>query len=123
VNISFQLLLVLLHEHLYVLSVFPVSFSDHIFNLKIFFIIGQSKTLSFQIVLQNLQGPQLSSKQFCKRLPAIDPFFCLGSKYSRSEDIAYIFDRAIKREQHYAHNRMNTRCVRLFESFLINLFH
>ncbi|UJR29383.1 hypothetical protein I4U23_010595 [Adineta vaga] len=72
---------------------------------------GQSKTLSFQIVLQNLQGSQLSTKPFCKRLPAIDPFFCLGSKYSRSEDIAYIFERAIKREQHYEQNRMNTRCV------------
>ena len=72
---------------------------------------GQSKTLSFQIVLQNLQGSQLSVKPFCKRLPAIDPFFCLGSKYSRSEDIDYIFKRAIKREQHYEQNRMNTRCV------------
>ncbi|CAM4822618.1 unnamed protein product [Rotaria magnacalcarata] len=72
---------------------------------------GQSKTLSFQIVLQNLQGPQLSTKPFCKRLPALDPFFCLGSKYSRSEDIAFIFDRAIKREQQYEQNRMNTRCV------------
>ncbi|CAF2053256.1 unnamed protein product, partial [Rotaria magnacalcarata] len=72
---------------------------------------GQSKTLSFQIVLQNLQGSQLSIKPFCKRLPAIDPFFCLGSKYSRSEDIAYIFERALKREQQYEQNRMNTRCV------------
>ncbi len=50
-------------------------------------------------------------KPFCKRLPALDPFFCLGSKYSRSEDIAYIFERALKREQHYEQNRMNTRCV------------
>ncbi|CAF4719416.1 unnamed protein product, partial [Rotaria sp. Silwood1] len=72
---------------------------------------GQSKTLSFQIVLQNLQGSQLSIKPFCKRLPAIDPFFCLGSKYSRTEDIAYIFERALKREQQYEQNRMNTRCV------------
>ena len=72
---------------------------------------GQSKTLSFQIVLQNLQGPQLSPTAFCKRLPAIDPFFCLGSKYSRSEDIAYVFERAIKREQQYEQNRMSNRCV------------
>ncbi|CAF4736493.1 unnamed protein product, partial [Rotaria sp. Silwood2] len=72
---------------------------------------GQSKTLSFQIVLQNLQGSQLSVKSFCKRLPAVDPFFCLGSKYSRSEDIASVFERAIKREQQYEQNRMNTRCV------------
>ncbi|CAM4768543.1 unnamed protein product [Rotaria magnacalcarata] len=72
---------------------------------------GQSKTLSFQIALQNLQGPQLSTKQFCKRLPSVDPFFCLGSKYSRSEDIAYVFDRAIQREQQYKQYRMNTRCV------------
>ena len=62
-------------------------------------------------MLQNLQGSQLSTKSFCKRLPAIDPFFCLGSKYSRSEDIAYIFDRAIKREQEYQQNRIDTRCV------------
>ncbi len=82
---------------------------------------GQSKTLSFQIVLQNLQGSQLSSKKFCKRLPAIDPFFCLGSKYSRSEDIAYIFERAIKREQQYEQNRMNTRCVCF--SFLFKLIN
>ncbi|CAF3701639.1 unnamed protein product [Rotaria sp. Silwood1] len=72
---------------------------------------GQSKTLSFQIALQNLQGPQLSTKQFCKRLPSIDPVCCLGSKYSRSEDIAYVFDRAIQREQQYKQYRMNTRCV------------
>ncbi|CAF4371138.1 unnamed protein product, partial [Didymodactylos carnosus] len=72
---------------------------------------GQSKTLSFQIILQNLQGPQLSSKEFCKRLPSIDPFFYLGSKYSRSDDIATVFDRAIKRELSYEENRMDTRCV------------
>ncbi|CAF0924968.1 unnamed protein product [Rotaria sordida] len=72
---------------------------------------GQSKTLSFQIVLQNLQGSQLSTKEFCKRLPAVDPFFCLGSKYSRSEDIASVFERAIKREQQYKINRIDTRCV------------
>ncbi|CAF1032097.1 unnamed protein product [Rotaria sordida] len=72
---------------------------------------GQSKTLSFQIVLQNLQGPQLSEKNFCKSLPAIDPFFCLGSKHTSSKDISYAFDRAIKREQQYEENRMATRCV------------
>jgi hypothetical protein len=85
-----------------------------VFDLRtdyFFLSLGQSKTLSFQIVLQNLQGPELSSTTFCKKLPAIDPFFCLGSKYTRSEDIAYILDRAIKREQHYEQNRMKTRCV------------
>ncbi len=76
--------------------------------------IGQSKTLSCQIVLQNLQGAQLSPKPFCKRLPAIDPFFCLASKYTRSEDIAHAFERALKREQQYEQNRMNTRCVNTF---------
>ena len=80
-------------------------------SLCIIGIRGQSKTLSFQIVLQNLQGSQLSPKSFCKRLPAIDPFFCFGSKYSRSEDIAYVFEHAIKREQQYEQNRMDTRCV------------
>jgi hypothetical protein len=80
-----------------------------------FIFIGQSKTLSFQIALQNLQGTQISTKPFCKRLPAIDPFFCLGSKYSRSEDIAYVFDRAIQREQQYQQNRMETRCVSSFD--------
>ncbi len=79
--------------------------------------LGQSKTLSFQIVLQNLQGSQLSKTSFCKRLPAIDPFFCLGSKYSRSEDIAYVFERAIKREQQYQQNRIDTRCVNSFFYF------
>ncbi|CAF1093606.1 unnamed protein product [Adineta steineri] len=72
---------------------------------------GQSKTLSFQIVLQNLQGPQLSTTSFCQRLLALDPFFCLGSKYSRSEDIAYVFDRAIKREEQYQKIRIDRRCV------------
>ena len=81
---------------------------------------GQSKTLSFHIVVQNLQGPQLSPKPFCKRLPSIDPFYCLGSKYSRAEDIAYSFDRAIRREQHYEQNRIETRCVRLV-FFLIRI--
>ncbi len=72
---------------------------------------GQSKTLSFQIVVKNLQGPQLSPKKFCKRLPAVDPFYCLGSKYTESDDIAYVFERAIKREQHYEQNGIDTRCV------------
>ncbi len=72
---------------------------------------GQSKTLSFQIVLQNLQGAHLSSKPFCKLLPAIDPFFCLGSKYTSSDDVAAVFDRAIKRERQYQQNGMNTQCV------------
>ncbi|CAF1577968.1 unnamed protein product, partial [Rotaria sordida] len=71
----------------------------------------QSKTLSFQIVLQNLQGSQLSKTDFCKKLPAVDPFFCLGSKYTSSNDIACVFERAIKREQQYQQNRMATRCV------------
>ncbi|CAF1245410.1 unnamed protein product, partial [Rotaria sordida] len=94
---------------------------EHIFSIVVSIITqtplciigapGQSKTLSFQIVLQNLQGSQLSTKEFCKRLPAIDPFFCLGSKYSRSEDIASVFERAIKREQQYKQNRIDTRCV------------
>ncbi|CAF4226091.1 unnamed protein product [Rotaria sp. Silwood2] len=94
---------------------------EHIFSIVVSIITrtplciigapGQSKTLSFQIVLQNLQGSQLSTKEFCKRLPAIDPFFCLGSKYSRSEDIACVFERAIKREQQYQQNRIDTRCV------------
>ena len=81
-------------------------------SLTLMLYLGQSKTLSFQIVLQNLRGSQLSTTDFCKRLPAIDPFFCLGSKYSRSEDIAYVFDRAIKREQQYQQNRLDTRCVK-----------
>ncbi|CAF4843259.1 unnamed protein product, partial [Rotaria sp. Silwood1] len=72
---------------------------------------GQSKTLSFQIVLQNLQGPQLSKTDFCKKLPAVDPFFCLGSKYTSSNDIACVFERAIKREQQYQQNHMAIRCV------------
>ncbi|CAF4545879.1 unnamed protein product, partial [Rotaria sp. Silwood2] len=94
---------------------------EHIFSIVVSIITrtplciigapGQSKTLSFQIVLQNLQGSQLSTKEFCKCLPAVDPFFCLGSKYSRPEDIAYVFERAIKREQQYQQNRIDTRCV------------
>ncbi|CAF1578446.1 unnamed protein product [Rotaria magnacalcarata] len=72
---------------------------------------GQSKTLSFQIVLQNLQGSQLSPKPFCRRLPALDPFFCLGSEYTRSEDVAYVFDRANKREEIYRKIRTDTQCV------------
>lgn len=79
--------------------------------LCLYFTKGQSKTLSFQIVLQNLKGAELSTKPFCKRLPSIDPFFCLGSQYTRSEDIAYAFERAIKREQGYIQNRIATQCV------------
>ena len=29
----------------------------------------------------------------------------------QSDDIAYVFERAIQREQQYEQNRMNTRCV------------
>jgi hypothetical protein len=78
--------------------------------------LGQSKTLSFQIVLQNLQGSQLSKTDFCKKLPAADPFFCLGSKYTSSNDIAFVFERAIKREQQYQQNQMATRCVSSFDN-------
>lgn len=98
--------------------------SEHIFAIVVSIVTrtplciigdpGQSKTLSFQIVLQNLQGSQLSATAFCKRLPALDPFFCLGSKYTRSEDVAYVFDRAIQREQQYRQIRIDRRCVRSF---------
>ena len=113
VNIFFQSSSVLLLEHLYASSVPRVQlmFISRM-SLTFMLYLGQSKTLSFQIVLQNLRGSQLSTTDFCKRLPAIDPFFCLGSKYSRSEDIAYVFDRAIKREQQYQQNRLDTRCVK-----------
>jgi hypothetical protein len=94
--------------------VHQVSCYTHFLLIQAYSLLGQSKTLSFQIVLQNLQGSQLSTKPFCKRLPAIDPFFCLGSKYSRSEDIAYIFERAIQREQQYQQNQIDTRCVNSF---------
>ena len=122
VNISFPLLSVLSLEHLCVSSVHQVRrlFYKIVYVINICF-LGQSKTLSFQIVLQNLQGSQLSTKSFCKRLPEIDPFFCLGSKYSRSEDIAYVFERAIKREQQYQQNRIDTRCVN-FILFFYNSF-
>lgn len=76
--------------------------------------LGQSKTLSFQIVLQNLQGSQLSKTEFCRKLPAVDPFFCFGSKYTSSNDIASVFERAIKREQQYRQNQIPTRCVSSF---------
>ncbi|CAF1142456.1 unnamed protein product, partial [Adineta ricciae] len=94
-------------EHIFAIVVSLITRTP----LCIIGIPGQSKTLSFQIVLQNLQGAQLSSKPFCKRLPAFDAFYCLGSKYTRSEDIASIFDRAIRREQEYEQNQMNMRCV------------
>jgi hypothetical protein len=113
VNIYFQSSLALSPEHLCVSSVHQVDMmSVSRMSLTLMLYLGQSKTLSFQIVLQNMRGSQLSTTDFCKRLPAIDPFFCLGSKYSRSEDIAYVFDRAIKREQQYQQNRLDTRCVK-----------
>ena len=96
-----------MREHIFAIVVSLITRTP----LCIIGIPGQSKTLSFQIVLQNLQGAQLSSKPFCKRLPAFDAFYCLGSKYTRSEDIASIFDRAIRREQEYEQNQMNMRCV------------
>lgn len=114
---------------------FSLKIREHIFAivvsiatrtpLCIIGVPGQSKTLSFQIVVQNLQGAQLSPTSFCKRLPAIDPFYCLGSKYSTSEDIAYSFDRAIKREEDYGLNRIDTRCVSLFvliKFFMLMIF-
>ncbi|CAF0837493.1 unnamed protein product [Didymodactylos carnosus] len=80
---------------------------------------GRSKTLSFQIVVQNLQGLQLSPRKFCRRLPAVDPFFCMGSKYSSAEDISTIFERAIRREEQYQQNHMSTRCVVFLDEALL----
>lgn len=109
---------------------FSLKVREHIFSIVVSILTrtplciigtpGQSKTLSFQIVLQNLQGASLSPKSFCKRLSAIDPFFCLGSKYTRSEDIAYVFERAIKREQQYEQNHTKTRCVCLSSNLFLH---
>ena len=112
VNIYFRSSSALSLEHHCASSVHQVGLMLSFNLLTLMLDLGQSKTLSFQIVLQNLRGSELSTTDFCKRLPAIDPFFCLGSKYSRSEDIAYVFDRAIKREQQYQQNRIDTRCVK-----------
>ena len=118
----------LLHERLCASLVLLVSFLIIQNNNRKDEYIGQSKTLSFQIVLQNLQGPQLSTTSFCRRLPALDPFFFLGSKYTLSEDIAYVFDRAIEREKQYQKIRIDRRCVTnlypcvfLFVSLFLNL--
>lgn len=122
-------------ESIIIIYLFFFKVREHIFSIVVSIISrvplciigvpGQSKTLSFQIVLQNLQGAQVSSKSFCRNFPAIEPFLCLGSKYTRAEDIDYTFKRAIEREEQYKKKKHKTRCVRLlpFTHYVLSSFN
>jgi len=59
---------------------------------------GTSKTLSIQLVAQNMKG-EMSQTKFCRDLPRVDPFFCQCSVDSEPHDISSVLDRAIERQK------------------------
>ena len=69
---------------------------------------GSSKTLSFQIIRDNMKGKN-SQKEFCRLFPALDCFFYQCSEYTTSQEITNIFDRAILRQSQF--DKSQTRVV------------
>ena len=76
---------------------------------------GSSKTLSYQIVQDNLRGKQ-SKSCVCQNLYAVDSFFYQCSEHSSSKEIKSVLDNAAKHQraytQCYTEDQANpTRCV------------
>ncbi|XP_065844233.1 uncharacterized protein [Oscarella lobularis] len=82
---------------------------------------GSSKTLSFNIVRDNLHGPNHSPKEFCKRFYAVDPFFYQCSEYSTPSEIESTFAKASERQKFYADRGEQTRCVVLLDEAGLSL--
>ncbi|XP_065192854.1 uncharacterized protein LOC135823905 [Sycon ciliatum] len=66
---------------------------------------GSSKTLSYQIVRQNLSGEHGSVTKFCQQFGAIDPFFYQCSPESSTDQIQKLFNSAIDRKDYYRKHR------------------
>eukprot|EP00118_Oscarella_pearsei_P017416 m.172374 g.172374 ORF g.172374 m.172374 type:complete len:5617 (+) comp39084_c0_seq35:292-17142(+) len=76
---------------------------------------GSSKTLSFNIVRDNLHGESHSPREFCKQFCAVDPFFYQCSEYSTPGEIERTFAKAIDRQKFYDDREEKTRCVVLLD--------
>jgi hypothetical protein len=61
---------------------------------------GSSKTLSFQIIRDNLKGKS-SPRRFCQQFPALDCFFYQCSEFSTAAEITGVFERAITRQKQF----------------------
>ena len=62
---------------------------------------GSSKTLSYQIIKDNLRGDVYSPRPFCRQFVATDSIFYQCSEYSTSAEIKEVFDQAIERQESY----------------------
>eukprot|EP00117_Sycon_ciliatum_P002930 scpid215/ scgid3933/ E3 ubiquitin-protein ligase RNF213 len=74
---------------------------------------GSSKTLSFNLAVENLKGLE-SPKEFFRdtsRFPALDPQFYQCSRKSTSLEIENVFLRTINRQKSHQKNRLDRSCV------------
>eukprot|EP00117_Sycon_ciliatum_P039377 scpid540/ scgid3780/ Putative uncharacterized transmembrane protein DDB_G0290641 len=61
---------------------------------------GSSKTLSYQIVSQNLRGTH-SEQAFCKLFASVDSFFCQCSPDTTTDQLHAVFESAIDRQEYH----------------------
>ena len=78
---------------------------------------GLSKTLSLQIARNNLKGPKVSPREFCRQFSALDSFYHHCSEFSEASHIELTFHKAIKRQEWYDSMQDTgcTRCVVLLD--------
>ncbi len=75
---------------------------------------GTSKTLSFNLTIDNLKGKESINTFFknnCRLFPSLHPFFYQCSQRSTSEDIERIFALAIGRQHANQNSNINTSSV------------
>ena len=75
---------------------------------------GTSKSLSFNITIDNLKGKESPKKFFSendKLFPSLHPFFYQCSQCSTSEDIQRVFSLAIKRQDANQNSNINSDSV------------
>ena len=88
---------------------------------------GTSKTLSFQIVRDNLLGRYYSPKEFCKRFHAVDVHECQCTRETTARQLEDVMQRACDRQRQYGQDNggdwSHSLCVVLLDEagFLCDL--
>ena len=74
---------------------------------------GSSKTLSFNLSIANLRGPESKKEEFrnVSLFPSLDPHFYQCSRRTTSNEIQTVFSRAINRQRSHARFSLPIYCV------------
>ena len=74
---------------------------------------GSSKTLSFNLSIANLRGPESKKEEFrnVSLFPSLDPHFYQCSRRTTSNEIQNVFSRAINRQRSHAKFSLPIYCV------------